>query len=76
MTEVHGTCLPGFEAVREEFARNLAERGELGAAVHVTLDGEPVVDLWAGSTDDSGTDRKSTRLNSSHYQPARMPSSA
>jgi CubicO group peptidase (beta-lactamase class C family) len=55
VTEVHGTCLPGFEAVREEFARNLAERGELGAAVHVTVDGEPVVDLWAGSTDDSGT---------------------
>ena len=31
--------------------RNFAERGEVGASVHVTLDGEPVVDLWGGVAD-------------------------
>lgn len=29
---VHGEVTPGFERVREEFERNFAERGELGAA--------------------------------------------
>ncbi|MFE0102580.1 serine hydrolase domain-containing protein [Streptomyces sp. NPDC059009] len=52
---VHGTCAPGFEGVREEFERNFRERGELGAAVAVTVDDTFVVDLWAGSADLSGT---------------------
>lgn len=47
--------LPGstirFERVAEEFVRNFQERGEVGASVSVTLDGEPVVDLWGGSAD-------------------------
>ncbi|OLB77046.1 MAG: hypothetical protein AUI14_16980 [Actinobacteria bacterium 13_2_20CM_2_71_6] len=45
---IEGTCAPRFAAVREEFARNFAERGEVGASVCVTLDGETVVDLWGG----------------------------
>jgi CubicO group peptidase (beta-lactamase class C family) len=49
--EVQGMVADGFEPVREAFARNFAERGELGAAVAVHRDGRPVVDLWAGSTD-------------------------
>ncbi|WP_447041490.1 serine hydrolase domain-containing protein [Streptomyces sp. DSM 118878] len=52
---VHGTCAPGFEPVREEFTRNFAERGDLGAAVAVYVDGEPVVDLWGGDADRTGT---------------------
>ena len=48
---ISGTCAPGFEEVRDELARNLAERGELGAAVHVTVRGETVVDLWGGVAD-------------------------
>ena len=48
---VHGTCDPAFLAVREEFGRNLAERGELGAALHVSVDGRAVVDLWGGTAD-------------------------
>jgi len=51
MTDIHGTCRPEFSAVREEFARNFSERDELGASVHVTVDGEAVVDLWAGTAD-------------------------
>jgi CubicO group peptidase (beta-lactamase class C family) len=49
--EVQGQCVPEFESVREEFTRNFAERGELGASVCITLDGETVVDLWGGTAD-------------------------
>src|SRR4029450_13595145 len=45
---VEGTCQPRFAQVREEFERNLAERGEIGASVCVTVDGATVVDLWGG----------------------------
>ncbi|MEU2789395.1 serine hydrolase domain-containing protein [Streptomyces sp. NPDC007100] len=51
---VQGICAPGFEGVRGEFERNFAERGEVGAAVAVTLDGEFVVDLWGGYADAGG----------------------
>ncbi|MFF8435939.1 serine hydrolase domain-containing protein [Streptomyces bacillaris] len=50
-TRIHGHVAPGFEGVREEFARNFSERDEQGAAVAVTLDGELVVDLWGGTAD-------------------------
>ena len=46
-----GTCDPRFAEVREEFERNLAERGEVGASVCVTVEGETVVDLWGGVAD-------------------------
>ncbi len=46
-----GYCDPRFERVRNEFERNLAERGDVGAAVAVTLGGTPVVDLWGGFMD-------------------------
>ncbi|MFG2648788.1 serine hydrolase domain-containing protein [Streptomyces sp. NPDC048436] len=52
---IHGTCAPAFEGVREEFERNFAERGDLGASVAVTVDGEFVVDLWGGDADKEGT---------------------
>jgi CubicO group peptidase (beta-lactamase class C family) len=48
---IEGTCAPGFTQVREEFDRNFAERGEIGASVCLTVDGETVVDLWGGSAD-------------------------
>jgi len=48
---VHGDCDPRFAQVREQFERNFAERGEVGASVSVMLDGEPVVDLWGGEAD-------------------------
>lgn len=51
---IHGHCAPGFEPVREAFARNFDE-GEVGAACCVHRDGEVVVDLWGGLADrDSG----------------------
>ncbi|MGW6933267.1 serine hydrolase domain-containing protein [Lentzea sp. NPDC054927] len=48
---IQGTCAPQFAEVRTEFERNFAERGEVGASVHITLDGTPVVDLWGGQAD-------------------------
>ncbi|OIJ68711.1 serine hydrolase domain-containing protein [Streptomyces mangrovisoli] len=53
--EVHGHCDPRFEAVREAFAENFRARGELGAAVSVTVGGESVVDLWGGWADPART---------------------
>jgi CubicO group peptidase (beta-lactamase class C family) len=48
---VEGTCAEGFEAVREAFAANFVDPGELGAAVSVVAGGRMVVDLWAGLAD-------------------------
>jgi len=49
--EVHGVCDNRFAAVRDAFAENFANRGEIGAAVAAVVDGETVVDLWAGHAD-------------------------
>lgn len=46
-----GHCDARFEAVRTAFEENFRERGELGAAVTVTVGGEVVVDLWGGWAD-------------------------
>ncbi len=48
---VSGHCDARFRAVREEFARNFAERGEVGAAVCIVVDGVTVVDLAGGWAD-------------------------
>ncbi len=50
---VHGTVAPGFEPVRDAFAANFAERGEVGGAVSVRVRGEVVVDLWGGWADEA-----------------------
>ncbi|MEU0505395.1 serine hydrolase domain-containing protein [Nocardia sp. NPDC005998] len=51
---IDGFVASGFEAVREVFAANFAEQGDVGAAVTVYRDGEPVVDLWGGLADPEG----------------------
>ncbi len=48
---ISGECAPAYEMVREAFADNFAERGEVGAAVCVIHDGEVVVDLVGGWAD-------------------------
>jgi CubicO group peptidase (beta-lactamase class C family) len=48
---VQGDCHPHFAAVRDEFERNFHDRGEVGAAVCVTHNGDTVVDLWGGFAD-------------------------
>jgi len=49
--EIAGTCDARFAAVREAFRENFAQRGELGAAVAVIVEGRPVVELWCGWAD-------------------------
>jgi CubicO group peptidase (beta-lactamase class C family) len=51
---VNGSVDPGFEEVHEEFTRNFADRGELGAACAVYHRGRKVVDLWGGSRNAAG----------------------
>ncbi len=54
-TPIDGWCAPGFEPVREAFRANFADRGEVGAAVHVIVAGEVVVDLVGGWSDEERT---------------------
>ncbi|MGH7821373.1 MAG: serine hydrolase domain-containing protein, partial [Candidatus Binatia bacterium] len=49
--EIQGYADPRFFAVRRELERNFAERGEVGAAVAVFVDGHRAVDLWGGVAD-------------------------
>lgn len=55
MTPAHGVCRRRFAAVRDALEANLASGEELGALVHVDLDGDPVVDLWGGFRDSDRT---------------------
>ena len=52
---VDGICDARLERVRDAFAANFAQQGEVGATVAVTVDGKPVVDLWAGHADAART---------------------
>jgi CubicO group peptidase (beta-lactamase class C family) len=52
---IEGQCDPRFDRVKAAFAENFAKRNEYGAAISVTLDGKPVLDLWAGHTDKART---------------------
>lgn len=48
---VNGTCARKFRRVKDAFGANFRERGEIGAAVAVWVDGHLVVDLWGGVKD-------------------------
>jgi CubicO group peptidase (beta-lactamase class C family) len=48
---IDGGSLPNSNQLLDAFAANFAERGEVGAAVCVYVDGRPVVDLWGGIAD-------------------------
>ncbi|MDO9223451.1 MAG: serine hydrolase domain-containing protein, partial [Caulobacter sp.] len=50
-TEIHGHCDERFGAVRDAFAANFEAGHELGARFAFSVDGETVVDLWAGWAD-------------------------
>jgi CubicO group peptidase (beta-lactamase class C family) len=53
--DIQGSCTSRFEKVRDAFEQNFALRNEVGAAVAAWVDGELVVNLWAGSADAAGT---------------------
>lgn len=52
---VSGRVAEGFERVRRVFEGNFTNCGDVGAAIHVTLKGDPVVDLWGGAADAAGS---------------------
>jgi CubicO group peptidase (beta-lactamase class C family) len=60
LLDVDGYAAPGWGGVLDAFAENFARRSESGAAVCVYHDGQPVVDLAAG-TADLATGRAYTR---------------
>ena len=54
--QIHGHVAPGFESVRDAFAANFANGGDVGASFCATKDGEIIVDIWAGVADaETGT---------------------
>jgi CubicO group peptidase (beta-lactamase class C family) len=53
--EIQGRCDERFAGVRDAFAAGFRERDEVGAAVALAIDGELVVDLWAGHVDPERT---------------------
>ncbi|WP_433562712.1 serine hydrolase domain-containing protein [Nocardia sp. CA-151230] len=57
MSNVAGFCADEFDAVRAAFTEQVESGAELGASVCVTVDGEPVVDLWGGYADLEKTKR-------------------
>lgn len=53
--EIHGFCDERLAAVREQFERNFTDRDDVGASFAATVDGEFVVDIWAGHRDSART---------------------
>jgi CubicO group peptidase (beta-lactamase class C family) len=51
MTEITGLCPDRFARVRDAFATNFEDGGELGARFALAIDGEIVVDLMGGHAD-------------------------
>lgn len=49
--KIEGFCDERFASVRDEFEKNFTERGDTGACFALTLEGEYVVDIWAGHQD-------------------------
>jgi CubicO group peptidase (beta-lactamase class C family) len=49
--QVEGHVEPGFEGVRDAFARNFTEHGDVGAGFCLHVEGRKVVDLWGGVRD-------------------------
>ena len=49
--KINGTVAPGFERVKDAFAANFQNHGEVGAAFSLYHRGVKVVDLWGGVAD-------------------------
>lgn len=56
MLNIHGHCDEAFAPVRDAFIENFEAHGDLGASCAITLEGEFVVDLWAGHKDPARTE--------------------
>jgi CubicO group peptidase (beta-lactamase class C family) len=60
MTTISGFSDPKFTELRDAFEQNFDQRGEVGASVCLSVNGETLVDLWGGTrnveTGDSWTE--------------------
>jgi len=62
--EIHGFCDEKFAAVRDGFEHNFRQGLEVGACAAITVEGQPVVDIWAGDADPHGNPwREDTIVN-------------
>jgi CubicO group peptidase (beta-lactamase class C family) len=52
---INGRVVPGFERVRDSFAKTFADGSEVGASLAVVRNGELLVDLWGGWRDAAKT---------------------
>ena len=55
MAEVHGTCDDRFKELRDVFTAQIESGDDLGASLALTIDGEPLVDVWGGWVDQAQT---------------------
>lgn len=53
--EIQGVFDERFASLRDEFERNFIERGDVGASFAASIEGEIVVDIWAGHRDEAKT---------------------
>lgn len=49
--DISGVCASRFGAVKDAFAANFADHGDVGASVAVVMHDELVIDLWGGYQD-------------------------
>ena len=50
--EVHGTCDEKFASVRDLLAKNIEDGQDVGSSFALTINGESVIDIWAGHQDE------------------------
>ena len=55
MADIQGTCDARFTELRDILSANIDSGADLGASVAVVLDGEMIVDMWAGWSDEAQT---------------------
>jgi len=53
MAEVHGTCDERFSALSKLLSDSVDRGDDLGGSIAITIDGAPVVDIWAGWADEA-----------------------
>ena len=51
MAEIHGTCDDRFAVLGEMLSASIDSGADLGASIALTIEGEPLVDVWGGWAD-------------------------
>ncbi len=55
MAAISGTADPQFDLLADLLSASLDDGADVGASVAVTIEGQPVVDIWGGTVDEAGT---------------------